>query len=95
MSHGYTAKEIMISILIEFHTRKDESVERELNQLGVTLLKRPYQFVGMAGGSELWMGNCPLSVLQENKLSAITSIKFAWVALESSIKTILSGSKKD
>jgi len=94
MSHGYTAKEIMISVLLEFHTRKDESMERELNQIGARLLKKPHQLIGMGGGSEIWMGDCPLSVLQSGQLDSLPCIKLAWIGLEGSIKTILTDSKK-
>ena len=94
MSHGYTAKEIMISVLLEFHTRKDESMEREINQIGARLLKKPHQLIGMGGGSEIWMGDCPLSVLQSGQLASLSCIKLAWIGLEGNIKTIPSCSTK-
>ncbi len=94
MSQGYTAKEIMISVLLEFHIGKNDVVERELNRIGVRLFKQPHRLIGMASGSEIWMGDCPLSVLQGGQLASLPCIKLAWIGLESSIKTILSCSKK-
>ena len=89
MSDCIIPADIMISILLEFYTKKDENIERELNQIGVRLLKKPHRLIGLAGGSEIWMGHCPLSVLQGGQLASVTSIKLAWIGLEGSIKLIL------
>lgn len=95
MSHGYTADEIMISVLIEFRVEKDETTERQLNEIGVKLFKKPHRLIGFSGGTELWMGNCPLSALQNGQLAALPCVRLAWIGLEGSIKTILLDSKQD
>lgn len=95
MSNGYAAKEIMISVLLEFHTQKDEVVEKQLKDIGVTLFKKSHQLVGFSGSTEFWMGNCPLSALQDGQLAALPSIGLAWIGLEGPIKTILLDSRQD